>query len=329
MTALDGLDRFETTALWRETADAQRREVYVAIGEAELVVQDRAGVALSHWSLPALDRINPGEVPARYRPAPGAEEELEIAEPEMIAALDRVSDAVEMGRRRPGALRRVTVGLVAGLVVGTLLMWLPGALRDHAANVMPAPQREQIGERMLMGLTQLTGPPCGTILGDEALANLATRLSPTANIRVAVLRDLPQPALALPGGLIALSDTVLVTQDDPEVAAGHLLAAIVTARLAPPIQRFLAGLGPIDLTRLLGSGAVPDDAIDAHVESLLLSEAPLATTETLRAGFAAARLPWPAFAAHAGLDRGEAPLTELPPIIDDTTWQSLREICDG
>ncbi|MCK0166328.1 hypothetical protein MWU52_02065 [Jannaschia sp. S6380] len=329
MTALDGIERLETTALWRPEADAQRRDVYVAIGEAELVIQDRTGTALSHWSLPALVRRNPGTLPAVYAPARKAEEELEIAEPEMVAALDRVMKAVEQGRRRPGSLRRVTVGLIAGFLVGSALVWLPNALRDHARNVMPAATRMEIGDRMLTELTALTGPPCATFTGTEALEQLKTRVLPTTPLRLAVLRDLPQPAMALPGGLVVLSDGPLVTQDDPDVTAGHLLSATLAALSDPPLDRFLEGIGTMGLLRLLASGHVDDAAITAHVEGLLLAPPTGLDPDTLRAGFDAAHLAWHPWAEATGQPQGEVTPSEMVPSLDDTAWQALRGICDA
>lgn len=328
MTALDGIERLETTALWRSDAGAQRREVYVGIGEAELVVQDRAGTALAHWSLPALVRRNPGAMPALYAPAPDAAEELEIEEPAMVAALDRVVSAVARGRRRPGALRRLVLGLIGGFAVGTLLLWLPDALRAHAENVMPAAQRAEIGARMLAELTLLTGPPCATPTGDEALRLLRERLAPTMPVRFAVLRDLPQPALALPGGMVVLSDRVLVAQDDPGVAAGHLLATLLTARAQAPVARFLDGIGALPLMRLLASGEVPDRAITRDVEGLLLAPPPLLSPDRLQPGFAAARLAWGPYAAATGLPPEDAPASDRPPALDDTAWLALQGICD-
>lgn len=329
MTALDGIERLEAPGLWRPAADAQRQDVYVAIGEAELVLQDRAGAPLTHWSLPALIRLNPGTMPASYAPSTASGEQLDIEEPEMSEALDRVIDAVERGRRKPGRIRRLTVGLVSGFAVGSLLMWLPGALRDHAANVMPAPARVEIGERMLTELTALTGPPCGTILGSEALATLKARVLPTTPARLTVLRDLPVPALALPGGLIVLSDAPLVERDDPDVTAGHVLAAALAARDMPPLDRFLGGLSALQLGRLLASGEVTDEAITTHVEQLLLAEPTPPDTVILRPAFAAAGLAWSPYAEAAELPLGEPPTSPPLPALDDTAWQSLRGICDG
>ncbi|PWJ19283.1 hypothetical protein [Jannaschia seohaensis] len=328
MTAIEGLERLETTALWRPEAGAQRREVYVSIGEAELVIQDSAGTALTHWSLPALVRVNAG-APAVYAPAPGTDEELEVEEPEMIAALDRVVAAVEKGRAKPGRLRRIATGLVLGAAVGFAIMWLPGALRDQAAGLLPPSKRSELGERMLAEFTLLTGPPCETVTGREALDRLHARLLPTTPGRIEVLRDLPHPALALPGGLLLLSDVPLLTQDDPDVAAGHLLAAAITAQERPPLEALLRDLGATSLIRLLTAGVVTDAEITEHVETLLLDAPPLAAPERLRPGFAAARLAWAPWATATGRAPGEAPASQMPSALDDDSWQRLREVCDG
>ncbi len=330
MTAIDGLERLETTGLWRGEAGAERVAVYVSIGEAELVVQDRSGSALSHWSLPALVRLNGDGMPARYAPARGADEELEIAEPEMVAALDRVMEAVEKGRRRPGALRGLLIGLVAGFAFGLLLLWLPGAMRLHAETFISGAQRTDIGARMLAELAAPRGSgPCGSLTGTEALATLRARVLPTMPVRIEVLRALPQPALALPGGLIVLSDSTLVGQDDPNVTAGHVLATAMESRQTAPLRRLLEGLGPISLLRLMASGEVTDASLAAHVESLLGAPPPHLPTATLRSGFDVARLDWAPFAADAGLPPGTPTPSEMRPALDDTAWQSLREICEA
>ncbi|WP_299817051.1 hypothetical protein [uncultured Jannaschia sp.] len=327
MTALHGIERLETTGLWRPDAGADRREVYVTLGEAELVLQDFGGTALSHWSLPALVRRNPREAPALYAPHEEAGEDLEIAEPEMIAALDRVVSAVEMGRRRPGALRRALVGLAVGVALGALAIWLPGALRRHAANIIPPAQARDIGDRMLDVLARRAGPACSSIPGNEALARLRQRLAPTRPLRLAVLRDLEVPALALPGDLIVLSNRILEARDDPDVAAGHLLAAILTTRTQAPLNGVLQDLGLGDLLRLLASGRVPDRAIAGHVSERAARPPALPPEERLRAGFDAAQLAWTPWAGATGRATTGAAPSDMPPSLEDTVWLALRDIC--
>lgn len=327
MTALHGLDRLEAPGLWRPSHDDQRREVYVTVGNAELVIEDRTGTALSHWSLPALVRLNPGEAPALFGPGPGSDEVLEIEEPEMVAALDRVITAVEKGRRRPGALRRVTVGIVLGFAVGLSVLWLPGALREQAATLIPAAKRADIGARMLREMTGLTGPACSNPTGIEALAQLRDRIFPVRPLTLVVLRDLPQDTIALPGGTIALTDLLLLTQDDPDVLAGHAVAAAKAAQVHAPFEAFLEGMGFFNLTRMLTTGEVPQQAISDHVDRLILEPQPLPGADVLRPAFDAARLAWAPYAAETGQPVGAAPPSRMPPAMDDTPWQALREIC--
>jgi len=69
MTALKKYERLESPGLWRDTPGGQRREVIVAFREATLVLSDpRTDSPLSHWSLPAVERLNTGALPALYGP---------------------------------------------------------------------------------------------------------------------------------------------------------------------------------------------------------------------------------------------------------------------
>jgi hypothetical protein len=114
MTALSEYQRLEASGVWRAAPGAQRRDVIVALGEATLVLSDMQGRALAHWSLAAVERRNPGVAPALYAPGDDAVEELELADGEMIAAVERVRRAVERARPAPGPVRtRLALGSVA------------------------------------------------------------------------------------------------------------------------------------------------------------------------------------------------------------------------
>ena len=88
MTALEKYVRLESTGLWRPAPGAQRIEVTVSFGDATLVFYDAAGRPLSHWSLPAVVRLDTGGGPALYAPDSEASETLEI-EDELMACLER------------------------------------------------------------------------------------------------------------------------------------------------------------------------------------------------------------------------------------------------
>ena len=119
MTALQEYQRLECTGLWRDRAESQRRDVIVSFGDASLIIRELPSErALSHWSLPAARRLNPGRMPALFAPGPDTTEELEIDDETMIAAIAKVHALIERRRPRPGRLRGAILSVVAAAVLG-------------------------------------------------------------------------------------------------------------------------------------------------------------------------------------------------------------------
>ena len=119
MTALNEFARLETTGLWRPEAEAQRREVVVSLGETTLIIMDGAGRPLAHWSLPAIQRLNPGHRPADYSPEPQGGETLELADDTVIDAIEKVRRSIDRRRPHPGRLRTGgSLTILAALAVG-------------------------------------------------------------------------------------------------------------------------------------------------------------------------------------------------------------------
>ncbi|MFM7333017.1 MAG: hypothetical protein ACKO1H_01170 [Tabrizicola sp.] len=177
MTALKKYQRLECGGLWRETPQDQRREVLVRFGDATLVLSDpKSGTAISHWSLPAIERINKGEDPPIFAPGTDASESLELTDPEMIAALGAVHHAVQAATARPGRLRGVLLGGATLAILAIAVIWLPGALVRHTASVVPPAQRADLGQRALDDLARVTGANCNNQLGLQALASLSERV---------------------------------------------------------------------------------------------------------------------------------------------------------
>ena len=100
MTAITKYDRLEATGLWRASPDKQRVDVVVCIGDATLTIKDMRDQALTHWSLAAIERANPGKRPALFHPEGDTTETLEIAddEDEMIRAIEKLRKAGERAR---------------------------------------------------------------------------------------------------------------------------------------------------------------------------------------------------------------------------------------
>lgn len=342
MTALAQYQRLEATGTWRPGPQAQRRDVIVSFGDATLVLSDpRSEVPLSHWSLPAVARLNPGRMPALYAPDAGAgeDEQLEITDELMIGAIERVHHAIARARPHPGRLRGGLMLAVAALVAALGAWWLPDATVRHAARIAPPAQRAEIGRQVLAGLVRVAGAPCRRPAANVVLDRLAARVLP----RGGQLAVLPQPfsgARALPGGIVAIGPDLLQPGETAQwVAIGHILAASEAAAQQDPLLAALEHAGFTATVRLLTTGALPGDSLDGFAEALLTAPPPLPEDEPLLARFAAAGVPSEPYAraldpsgeATLGLIEADPFRTRLPEamVLTDEEWSALTAICDA
>lgn len=335
MTALDKYVRLESDGLWRAGPDAQRRDVTVSFGDATLVIADHTGRPLSHWSLPALLRQNPQKRPAIYTPDEDASETLEIADDLMIDAIEQVRAALGKTRPTPGKLRHLITAGFAALILAIAVFWLPGALTRQTLAVVPMSKRVEIGATVLGHLQRETGTVCRHPAGVAAAGRLVTRLLGTgSNARIVVLPGLPQGAVALPGGIIALDRALLERAEDPAIVAGYVLAARSARFRVDPLEQILQAAGLRVTFRLLTTGELPTEVLQAHAMHIIAGASARPEAATLRMSFAAAQVPVAPYNAVATV-RGDpvAPATPtdtaLPLILRDDDWVSLQNICNA
>jgi hypothetical protein len=334
MTALNKYQRLECSGLWRAAPDAQRRDVTVAFREATLVMADpRSQQPLSHWSLPAVQRMNPGQLPALYSPDAGTSEMLELDDPDMIAALDTVQNVLERRRPHPGRLRNWIILGVLASISALAVFWLPGAMSRHAALVLPQATRAEIGQAALEDLMRLTGSPCAAPLGRKAQTALAARLAPAGVRQIVVVRDGVAQALALPGGIVVLNRALVEQAQDAETAAGFALVEALRAEATDPMVRLLAFAGPIATTRLLATGRLPQGVLDGYAETLLAQSPPPLPASLLGPAFKAQSLSLQAYANALQdstlLAADPFPAGSPAPVLADRDWVSLQAICAG
>jgi hypothetical protein len=337
-TALRRYQKLESRGLWRETPQAQLREVVVNLGEASVVLSDpRSGVAVTHWSLPAFERLNPGQTPAVWRPGPDAPETLEIDDPDMISALETVAVVIDRTRHRPGRLRQAGTILTVCGVLALLIGWMPGAVMRHTAGMLPPATRSDIGRLALGDLARLTGPPCAAPAGQAALDRLALRVfGPDATPGLTVVREGLTDTAHLPGNRLVMVEALLVIPDTPEVAAGYLIAEQLRATAGDGVLRVLRHAGLLATLRLLATGTLDDAALAGHAETLLSAPRPLIADEALLSAFAAAGVPSSPY-AYALDPSGETTLALIEgdpfaagpprPVLADEDWVRLQDIC--
>ena len=337
MTALTQYQRLESPAVWHESPDSQRRDVHVSLGEATLVIKDQAETALTHWSLAALVRIAPGNSPAIFAPGPEDDERLELTDADMIAALDTVRRAVARSRPQRGRLRILILSLIFAAIVALGVLWLPGALITHTASALPEATRQDVGRRLVIALEPFLGRPCRDIAGRRALAKLQLRLFGTAPWELRVLEH-GQDVKALPGGILLVGGDLLTALDGPDALAGHVLAAATASLTSDPMLWFLDSSGAWQTFRMLTTGEVPQDVLDAAADRLAVTEvARPVDAGPLLARFAEAELSARPYGMSAGPgDEVWIEMVEGDPfpggspvaVLTDADWLRLQAICN-
>ena len=282
-----------------------------------------------------MNRANGKEMPAVYFPDNAPDETLELpeTETEMINGIDRLLRAIERRRPRPGKLRfLLSGGVLAALVAGAFL-WLPEALERYTVTVVPAVKRAEIGASLLTHVERLSGKPCASRDARAPLERLATRLD---RRRIVILSGGGQISAHLPGGIVLLNRSVIEDFEDPDVAAGFVVAETVRAQRTDPLSDLLDHAGLVASLRLLTTGVLPDEVLVQHAERVMTRTAPLPGTETLLAAFDRAGLRSSPFAYALDIT-GETTLglIEADPraeegsrlVLSDSDWVRLQGIC--
>ncbi len=333
MTALKEYQRLECQGVWRPSLDDKRMNVIVSIGDATLIMYDYNDQPLSHWSLPALLRLNGKTRPALFAPGIDSEEELEISDDSMIDAIERVQRAVE--RRSPRQRRPrfflVVAALLALLALG--IIWLPETVVNHAAAVVPDAKRIELGERLLAHIQHASRRPCHTSAGTAALGRLHNRLLGDRSGRLVVIPNGVAQTNHLPGGLILIDPSLIEDQEAPDVVAGYVIAEAIRADSRDAVVRMLERAGLVAAFRLLATGDVTENVLFAQAGALLSQPAQPVDPEALLARFRAARISIRPYAITVNAPDGDVlePIKDDPvgdrPALSDADWVNLQRIC--
>ena len=178
MTALTQYQRLEATGIWRKSAEAQRIDVIISIGESSLVITDINEKPLAHWSLAALAVKQSKDGNKLYHPDGDPSETLELGnnENEMAEAIEKLMKVVDRRRPKPGRLRIYSLASILLIISGLSIFWLPTALRDYTQKIIPEVREQEIGEAVLNEFISFVGAPCSRELGKMALEKFVSNL---------------------------------------------------------------------------------------------------------------------------------------------------------
>lgn len=334
MTVLAKYQRLEAEGVWRAHPEAQRKDVFVSIGDATITIGAANGTALAHWSLPAIQRLNPGERRALYRPGDESSETLEIADPEMIDAVEKVLKSIQRGPERAGRVHGMaTIGIGLAILVAAAF-WLPGAIVRYTASLVPDVARVTIGTQLLAEMDRVSGTPCAASFGQRALEKLSGRLFDAAPTQLVVLPSALKDTSHLPGGTILLSHTLVEDFETPDVVAGYVLAEDIRRKNEDPLARLLEFAGLRAALVLLSQGNLPEAALKRMSEAVIAEPPSEILDEELIARMNAAEVPAEGYALALDFS-GEttamllqAKATFQTPILEDGDWIALQRICE-
>lgn len=257
VTALDQYIRLEATGRWRETPGADWREVLVSFGNASLVLSDFNEHPLTHWSLAAVERIDPGGDLATYAPDPNSGELLEVRDGQMIeaiaatVAIARINETPKQRRWWPVLIG----GAVATMVFVIAGVWGPNLLRQRALALVSQEQAELISGDVRDALGQ---PACRMPGGTTAMAILESRLGTDVSV---MPWDRPRLAV-LPDGTVLLSRTIVEGAASAEELAGWVALGRVTEKIASPLVRWIETRTLREVLGFLGTGEITERDID-------------------------------------------------------------------
>ncbi|MFI0394866.1 hypothetical protein [Paracoccus jiaweipingae] len=339
MTALDQYTRLEAAGIWREAPDRKRRDVIVSFGDATLILSDpRSEMPLTHWSLPAVTRLNGDRLPALYAPGTdtsSGEEILEVDDPLMVEAIARVHQAIAARRPHPGRLRFSLMLIALAGMAAAAALWLPDALIRYGACIAPEAARQQIGRAIVTDMQSQTGPACTRPGAQRALNELARHLiGPNASMTV-LPAALPQASL-LPGDIVVVGRNMIEDHPDAQVLAGYVLSALTLTPPPVPTQTALRHGGLRSALAVLAVGQINAETMRGHAQQLLSQPFRMPPEDPLLARFTRLGIASTPF-AQAIDDSGETvlalieadPLRDAPPnkLFSDKVWHTVQRIC--
>lgn len=328
--------RLEAQATWRTSPDAAGQSVIAHLGATSLTLIGTDNSAIVHWSLSAVHRVGEGSGAALFTPDPTGGESLEVTDQTMIDALTEVLRSPQA----PPQPRRhrtfaITALLALSVSVGGAISYSSEFARQ-LSGLVGRDARERIGLSISEEFFALYGRPCDAADGVAALQRLRIRVAGRSLPTVAIVRDGVPTSFLLPGGRLLLASDLVVKEDMPEIAAGHIVRDAVSMRYVDPLGQFFAHIGVAATLAIMLNPASESAAYRRYARAIsdLVPEHP--PIEAQLAGFAAAGFPSSPFAqslttrpedaaALAALDP-QAGRTYTP-LLYDSEWLQLRDIC--
>ena len=339
MTALTQYQRLEATGIWRKSAEAQRLDVIISIGDSSLVITDINEKPLAHWSLAALAVIQSKDGNKLYHPGgdPGETLELGSNENEMAQAIEKLMKTVDRRRPKPGRLRIFSLASILIVIFGLSVFWLPAALRDYTQKIIPEVREQEMGKAVFKEFISFVGAPCSRELGIIALDKFSSNLG-LLEYRFYIVPSETIDAIHLPGKIIVISKALVEDFDDPDVVAGYVLAQIQREAKSNALDELMKQMSNIEIIQFLFGSSPDASTLRGFSKDWIIKKQVGVDLESLMNEFnkrAISALPY-SYAIDVTGQSSQSMINSekisekvRKPSLDDSAWLALQTICGG
>lgn len=330
--------RLEAPGYWRQIVDKPGRHVVVHLGDTSITLISKSNVALGHWSLHGIRRIDGGGIPAVYAVDAGETEVVEISDETMIDAIEQWQQAEAAA---PQQFKLPVRGIVAALLVlsavAAAAYFVPREGPRLVASFVTPSKRAEIGEQLFEALKPEFARHCESQEGAAALNKLAARLHPGERGEIRIVDGLEAASVHLPGGMVVIDEDLLMRHDGPEAAAGHVLLERLLLAQNDPIARLIDNAGLTAVPGIVLEGSVDDELLLGFFRSVQAEPRPPVSQGELLERFRTAGFPSTPFGltfdgnqevANAAVESDPFKGATYRPLLSDGDWIRLQGICD-
>ena len=330
--------RLEAPGYWRQNVDKPGRHVVVHLGDTTITLISKSNVALGHWSLHGIRRIDGGGSPAIYAVDSGEAEVVEISDETMINAIEQWQ---EEEAAAPQKIKLPVRGIMAAVLfliaIAAAAHFVPREGPRLAASFVTPSNRAEIGERLFETLKPGFTRHCESQGGAAALQQLAARLYPGERGEIRIVDGLEAVSVHLPGGMVIIDKGLLMRHDGPEAVAGHVLLERLIMIENDPIARLIDSAGLSAVPNVVLGNSVDDESLLDFFSAVQAGPRPPVALEELLERFRTAGFPSTPFGltfegdrevANAAVESDPFKDATYRPLLSDGDWIRLQGICD-
>lgn len=331
--------RLEAPGYWRQNIEKPGRHVAVHLGDTSITLYSKSNVALGHWSLHGIRRIDGGGSPAIYAVDSSETEVVEISDETMIDAIEQwQNEKAAAPKKFKFPVRGAVAALLALAVAAAIAHFAPREGPRLVASFVTPSSREKIGERLFESLKPELARHCESEEGADALKKLAARLYPEDRVEIKIVDGLEPESAHLPGGTIVIDKGLLTRHDGPEAVAGHVLLEHLIMAENDPVARLIDKAGLPAAPNIVFESLIEDELLLDFFRSMQAEPRPPVAPEELLEQFRASGFSSTPFGltfegnrevADAAVESDPFKNATYQPLLSDGDWIRLQGICDA